>query len=489
MSRADPIAVRSGIRAVGRYEVFRPIASGGMATVYLGRLVGTGGFSRTVAVKVMHAHHADNPGFARMFLDEARLAARVRHPNVVQTVDAIEDGEELLLIMEYVPGESLYHLIRAASELAEEVPLPVASRILVEALAGLEAAHTARDEAGEPLNLVHRDVSPQNVLVGVDGLSRLIDFGVAKARGRLQSTQEGQLKGKISYMAPEQIQGRVSARSDIFSASCVLWEAVVGRRLFEGPNEGATLSLLIFEPIPRPETHRADVPTALSEVVMRGLSRDPEERFASASEMAAALAEAVPPATIQTVSTWVRRLANHDLAAREALVRELESTPAALPRPASQPDTTANDSLSRTAVAHGPPDRGIDTRLRTRRAGVAASLLLVLALVGVLTWRLGTVGQHATRPGLAPSAPVSAAATHAPTLAPPDAASSGSPALLPPGATTSGTTAAPPNHSRSSRHGKDAGADATTTNGLKPGCEVPSYHDDAGIIRYKPECF
>jgi hypothetical protein len=197
----------------------------------------------------------------------------------------------------------------------------------------------------------------------------------------------------------------------------------------------------------------------------------------------------VPPATIQTVSTWVRRLANHDLAAREAYVRDLESTPAALPRPASEPGTAANDSLSSTALATDPHDGGLGNRGKARLAAVAASLLVVLALVGIVIWRLGPVTPQATPSGAAPSSPVSVATTDAPALAPPDAASSERQAMSPPRVTTSETTALPPNQTRPSRHGKDAGTGPTTTNGVKPGCEVPSYHDDAGIIRYKPECF
>src|SRR5580700_10113505 len=209
---------------VGRYALHHEIASGGMATVHIGRLLGPVGFARTVAIKRLHAHMARNPEFVAMFLDEARLAARIRHPNVVSTLDVVATEGELFVVMEYVPGDSLARLLHAAREAGEPVPLPVAASIMVDVLHGLHAAHEASDERGQPLGLVHRDVSPHNVLVGTDGAAHVIDFGIAKAAGRAQVTREGQLKGKLAYMAPEQLKGgtggsKVDRRADVFGAA------------------------------------------------------------------------------------------------------------------------------------------------------------------------------------------------------------------------------------------------------------------------------
>ncbi|HEV8244207.1 MAG TPA: serine/threonine-protein kinase, partial [Polyangiaceae bacterium] len=186
-------------RSIGRYTLYGEIASGGMATVHVGQLSGPEGFSRTVAIKLLHKQYAKDPNFVDMFLDEARLAARIRHPNVVSTLDVVRVEDELFVVMDYVHGESLAHLVRAASVDGGHVPPRIASAILVGALLGLHAAHEATDGKGKPLSIVHRDVSPQNILVGIDGVARVADFGVAKAASRVHTTQGGEIKGKISY--------------------------------------------------------------------------------------------------------------------------------------------------------------------------------------------------------------------------------------------------------------------------------------------------
>src|SRR5215472_12533797 len=220
MDRPDP----AHARVIGRYALYDELAAGGMATVHFGRLLGHAGFSRTVAIKKLYPQYAKDPEFVSMFLDEARLAARVRHPNVVTTLDVVSTAGELLLVLEYVHGESLSRLLRATAEAGALVPWRIAAAIVSGVLHGLHAAHEAKSERGEPLDLVHRDVSPQNVTVGVDGVARVLDFGIAKAVGRLTHTRGGLVKGKYSYMAPEQVQGIVTRRSDVFSAAILLWE-------------------------------------------------------------------------------------------------------------------------------------------------------------------------------------------------------------------------------------------------------------------------
>src|SRR5450432_1251573 len=206
---------------VGRYAIHAELASGGMASVHFGRLLGPVGFSRTVAIKRLHPQFAKDPEFVSMFLDEARLAARIRHPNVVPTLDVVATQGELFLVMDYVQGESLSRLIRGMRERGQRIPLRMVAGIMCGALHGLHAAHEAKNERGEPLHIVHRDISPQNVLVGTDGVARVLDFGVAKAAGRVQTTREGQLKGKLAYMAPEQISGNVTRQTDVYAAAIV----------------------------------------------------------------------------------------------------------------------------------------------------------------------------------------------------------------------------------------------------------------------------
>ena len=310
---------------VGRYALFDEIAAGGMATVHFGRLVGPVGFSRTVAIKRLHPQFAKDSEFSAMFLDEARLASRIQHPNVVATVDVVEMTGELLLVMEYVAGEALSKLIRAAGRRGDYLPFDIVSASIVGMLHGLHAAHEAKSEKREALNIVHRDVSPQNCLVGIDGISRVLDFGVAKAAMRSQSTQDGQMKGKLSYMSPEQLSGKeVDRRTDVFAAGVVLWESLCGRRLFAGSDAGEILGKVLHQPIPEPKEFRSDIPEVLNAVVMKALDRDVETRYQSAREFAIALEEAVAPAPAHRVGTFVEELGGENLAQRAQLIAEIE---------------------------------------------------------------------------------------------------------------------------------------------------------------------
>jgi serine/threonine-protein kinase len=310
---------------VGRYALRHEIASGGMAVVHLGRLLGPAGFSRTVAIKRLLPHFARNPEFVAMFLDEARLAARIRHPNVVSTLDVVATEGELFVVMEYVPGDSLARLLRAASDRNERAPLPVAASIMVNVLHGLHAAHEACDEQGHPLGLVHRDVSPHNVLVGTDGLAHLIDFGVAKAAGRAQVTREGQLKGKLAYMAPEQLTGgRVDRRADVFGGGVVFWEMLTGGRLFDGADEGEIYGRVIRSDVKRPSKVVGGIDRKTDAIVLKGLARNPGRRYESARTMALAIEEALPLATPSQVGQWVERLTADVLAERRRQIAEIE---------------------------------------------------------------------------------------------------------------------------------------------------------------------
>ncbi len=310
----------------GRYAVYSEIAAGGMATVHWGRLLGPAGFARLVAIKRLMPNFAHDPEFVAMFLDEARLAGRIRHPNVVPTLDVVAGDGELLLVMEYVHGESLSRLLRRAIEAQQALPLPVISAIVTGALHGLHAAHEATDERGEPLRIVHRDVNPQNLIVASDGTVRVLDFGIASAVGRLQVTRDGQLKGKLPYMAAEQLWSLpLDRRVDVYAMAVVLWECLVRRRLFRGDSDGAVVNRVLHEPVERPSALVDGLPPGLDELVMRGLERERDARFATAQEMALALEALVPPATTSQVARWVEEQVGDVLRLRERRIQEIES--------------------------------------------------------------------------------------------------------------------------------------------------------------------
>ncbi|HTA89071.1 MAG TPA: protein kinase [Polyangiaceae bacterium] len=311
--------------AEGRYTIYDEIASGGMATVHLGKARGAFGFSNTVAIKRLFPQMAKDPEFVAMFLDEARLASRVRHPNVVTVLDVLSEGGELCLVMEYVEGESLSVLCRALREARKPIPIPIAVAITSSILHGLHAAHQATDQLGVPLGLVHRDVSPQNVIVGVDGVARLIDFGIAKAAGRSSVSRDGQLKGKIPYMAPEQIQGGViNHRTDIYGAAVILWELLSGERLFDGETQGIILGLVLDDVVHKASEYNPLVSAELDALTLRGLDRDSSRRFDSARAFALELEALVRPAMPAEVSEWVHVNARASLALRSEKLARME---------------------------------------------------------------------------------------------------------------------------------------------------------------------
>ncbi|HEY5958626.1 MAG TPA: serine/threonine-protein kinase, partial [Polyangiaceae bacterium] len=288
-----------GARAevIGRYTLHARIASGGMASVYLGSLAGVADFSRLVAIKRMHPQFAADPEFSERFRDEARLTARLLHPNIVQSLDVVQLGGELLLIMEYVDGVTLNSVCHDASASGLHIPLKVVSGILVPVLHGLHAAHAATDDEGHPLGIVHRDFSPQNIIIGRDGHTKILDFGIAKARTHHHVTVAGQFSGKFGYLSPEQINGKeVDQRTDVFAAGVVLWELLTCKRLFREPglSEGATVERVLNMEIPRPSQFNSEVDDRLDQIVLRALQREPSRRFATAHELAVEL-EAVHP--------------------------------------------------------------------------------------------------------------------------------------------------------------------------------------------------
>src|SRR5688572_1205132 len=377
-------------RFVDRYALFDVIATGGMASVHLGRLMGPVGFSRTVAIKRLHENFARDPEFVAMFLDEARLVARIRHPNVVQTLDVVASAQELLLVMEYVPGESLTLLIKRARSAGKFIPIPIVVDIVTSLLNGLHAAHEATNEKGEPLNVVHRDVSPHNILVGTDGVTRVLDFGIAKAVGLVHNTQAGEVKGKVRYMPPEQIRGQdVNRAADVYAASVVLWEALTCSRLFGAGNDGEVVYKVMEGQIPPPGQLRADIPPDLEAIVMRGLHRNPAERFQTAKAMCDALERAAPPVTRSTVSAWVMEHAAAEIQRRDECVARVESTVTPVPATSLAPpgipsngDSTLSrmGSLSQSVTPEAPAESRWPRRKRLLLAAAIALTVAIAAL-------------------------------------------------------------------------------------------------------------
>ena len=310
---------------VGRYEVLVPIASGGMATVYLARARGAGGFARDVALKLTHMHLRESPDFQSLLLEEAKLASSIRHHNVVSVLDVGDDPLGLFLVMDYVEGDTLSGVLRRARAVGEPLAKPLATRILLDALAGLHAAHETRDADGNPLQIVHRDFSPQNILVGIDGVAKLTDFGIAKAATRAGNTSTGILKGKIAYMSPEQARGSpLDRRADVWSAGVLAWEIATGRPLWPRDSEDvATLIKLVTTPPPRLREIDPTVSEALDEAVAKALTMDPAERWPSADAFAKALAVVAPAATNEEVAAAVRALAGPKLEQRRTQVRSM----------------------------------------------------------------------------------------------------------------------------------------------------------------------
>jgi len=486
--------------------MFGELASGGMGAIHFGRLVGEQGFARVVVIKRLHDHVAKLPDFARMFLDEGRLAARIRHPNVVATLDALAEGGELLLVMEYVAGESLAGLRRAAAKRGQRVPISVAVRVAADALYGLHAAHVANGPDGEPLGIVHRDVSPQNVLVGTDGLARVLDFGIAKATSVAHTTRSGGLKGKIRYMAPEQLREEpVTPRTDVYALSVVLWELLTGEQLFEAANEPASMAKVLAGVVVPPARLAPDVPDALSEIVLRGLSREPASRFASADEMARALERATSPALPREVGDWVRDVAAEAVAARAHYVAAMERANGGptLTGHHLRPPPAANDELV-TETAGAPPatarapaeEHAIGGK--PRRRGVIA-LLGVMGAVGLVVISVLVVTRHRASADSARPSSADSAGPPTPMLEAPGAAvGSAVPTSFAttPGAPTTPTpptaTAVSPPPSRGVATGRrpppSRGAAPASRPARRPNCNPPYEEDARGVRRIKDGC-
>lgn len=444
----------AGRQRVDRYELMGEIASGGMATVYLARLTGMGGFQRFVAMKRLHPHLASEKEFVEMFLDEARIAARIHHPNVVPILEVGASPVGYYLVMEYIEGDTLARLLARAASTGKKLPVSIALRVGIDMLSGLHAAHELHDDQNQPVNLVHRDVSPQNVLVGQDGIARITDFGVARAASRLTATRVGQLKGKIAYMAPEQAAGseELDRRADVFSSGVVIWEALAQKRLFKAENEAATLSRVITEPVPLLFQVAPVVSKEVSGVVMRALDRDRDKRFpncaafADALEAAAALKDKV--ATPRELAAYVQEVMGQEIAQQRDNVRTwlAHSEPTGGSAPELAPGVLPSSSVSAAAMSipgfveasQSGASRSLSlvAQPKRSRAPLVLGALLLVGLLGaggfMLTRSARSVGAAA---GAATDGNVATPAPAAPTSAPsaePTAPATASAAPLPP---------------------------------------------------------
>ena len=339
----------------GRYRLIKRIAQGGMAEVYRARATGAEGFEKDVCVKRVLPHFARDADFVEMFKNEARLAAKLQHANIVQIFDFGEEGGTYYIAMEFVDGRDVRGWLDLARRGHHKLPVGLAAFIAQEAARGLGYAHQKR-EGGQSLGIVHRDVSPHNVLISRSGEVKIADFGIAKAASRAAATRSGVLKGKVAYMAPEQARGaKVDARTDIFALGVVLHEMLTGSRLFQGDTETETLGRVLYGDIPSPSTLSADVPPTLDAIVMRALERDPSKRYAAMDELGRELSRFLftlphEQATVEGLCTWLSALEPPETPEHTAQTR-LSSDPGTEPTGSAHEVLLRGDAMDATRAA------------------------------------------------------------------------------------------------------------------------------------------
>jgi eukaryotic-like serine/threonine-protein kinase len=423
---------------LGRYECLLPIARGGQAAVWAARVTGARGFEKIVAIKAMLPGVSEDSNFERMFLDEARIASNVKHPNVVEIVDLGEQGSLLYLVMEFVEGETLYDLIHLTRK--KGIPGPLAIKIVMDVCSGLHAAHELK-ENGVALDLVHRDVSPQNVMISEQGIVKILDFGVARIKGRMsQATADGYVKGKTNYLSPEQISGgSIDRKTDIFALGVMLYQLTTTRHPFAGDTEGQTLNAILRCKF-RPPSEMADsYPPALEKVVMRAMEREPEFRFQTAQDMYreldAVLATMTRP-TSEDLAKFIKPCIEERLSALRASLQQARKTGSAKQEPdAAEPgakaESKASDAAVRAPIVHTPTAGGGSSvsawrRMPGRKRVLPVAITLAVASVlGLLALRAKLTkpgSQDALVPATALAAP-SSTQTVAPSASEPAAAS------------------------------------------------------------------
>jgi serine/threonine protein kinase len=317
-----------------------PIAAGGMASVWAARLRGAASFQKVVAIKTMLPELAVEPEYRAMFLDEARVASKLRHPNVCEAFDLGEEDGALFLAMEWIDGASLHRVLRGGEKVARPIAPALAARIVAGACAGLHAAHEAADDDGSPLAIVHRDVSPQNILVSIDGHVKVADFGIAKAHGKSHATQAGQAKGKLAYMAPEQLRGQaVDRRADVFALGCVLYEITTGKKPFDGEHDAQIMQAILQGAPVRPSELVPGYPLEVERIIARAMAKDPRQRFASAEGLRLALERWTGSASDRDLATLVHERCGAELEQRRTAIQHAlagEPSQETKPRPSNE---------------------------------------------------------------------------------------------------------------------------------------------------------
>ncbi len=463
-------------RQFGRYTLGPEFGSGGMATVSFAVATGALGFSRPVAIKRIHPTLTGDQELRDSIRDEARIAARVRHPNVVAVIDVVDEADSVGIVLEYIHGEALSALLRASVARGTPLPIGVAVTIITDVLHGLHAAHSAVDEHGHSLGIVHRDVSPQNVIVGTDGISRVLDFGISKAEHRATVTRDGQVKGKLRYMAPEQLGGEVSPSVDIYATGLLLWEALTGRSPFHDVVEGAHLVASVLGGVSaKPSSCRSEISPALEAIVAKALDLLPARRFANALEMAAALEATGLAASRTGVAAYVQEFASEVLAARSSVVALLErGMPADEHTPPRQVEKTSNEAVMIASAAPAAKRR------RALPLGLVAGASLGLA---VLAFALRPGAQRLPSPMGATAEPPLTSVSGRPAEArttPVPSASASVPLSAPPTPTSSSTQSSPPT-------GRPTAKPKPKPD--RPDCSIPYTVDANGYRSYRRECF
>lgn len=322
-----PRARYAGTR-LGRYDVGVRLAAGGTASVYLARLSGPHSFERLVALKIIHDHLLDEPEFIDMFLDEANLASRLSHPNIVHVYELAREDDVLFLAMEYLHGQPLSRLYKRANERGVRLPYDVVAWVGAESAEGLHHAHELADDDGTRLGLVHRDVSPQNIFITYDGQVKVVDFGIARAEGRIAKTALGKIKGKFSYMSPEQAQGQdIDHRADLFALGATVYEVATGERLFKGEDELDTLRKVVSCEVPDPREKRDDFPAELHDIMAKALAPALDARYADgqqfASDLRSFIASRGQPQLRDRLSQLMNELFADERALKERAIVEL----------------------------------------------------------------------------------------------------------------------------------------------------------------------
>jgi eukaryotic-like serine/threonine-protein kinase len=494
------------IEVIGRYTLHAKIGVGGMASVCMGWISGAAEFSRVVAIKRMHPQFTFDELFAARFRDEAWLSSRLLHPNIVEVLDVVEQGQELLIVMEYVHGVSVAGLLFDALSAGCKLPPSVVAGILVPALHGLHAAHEATDDEGHPIGLVHRDFSPQNIMVSSEGQAKILDFGIARAQTHVHVTSAGMISGKFAYFSPEQaLAGVMDRRADVFAAGIVLWEMLAGARLFGSPDitDAATLHRVLNHPVRPPSAVNPNVPSTLDDLVLHALERAPERRFASARAFALELEAAIDVASPSTVAEWIDRLCAKRLA---ALSRTLNRTRRRMRQaqlgvsaaPAVNPQSLAWESLPKaeegtSVTVHAKALRRLGSRWPKMIA--VATMLIAFSLVLSFRSRLFRFSSMAsTVPATSPPASTPTFPPAFVALQPLDEV----PAAVeaPRGASAQSADLQP--QRSNARSGARAGKSRppSTTRSLmaprksaaRPNCDPPTYLDSDGIRIFKDEC-